>query len=91
MGPVVWEGKLLLMPSIAEGVLNRVGRIPTLLTAEAPLARGVARTTGHPELGRSRLLCFENQGTSRSMAVPNHLGGEDEEEEEEEGERERGT
>ena len=50
----------LLVPCVVEGVLNGVGRVAGLLTAGAPLASGVARATGHPELGRSRLLLRES-------------------------------
>lgn len=41
----------LLVPGCAEGVLNGVGWVPALLTAEAPLAGGIPRATGHPGLG----------------------------------------
>ena len=48
------------MPCVAEGVLNGVGWVAGLLAAGAPLSSGVARATGHPELGRSRRLLRES-------------------------------
>lgn len=43
-------GLYLLVSRSSEGVLDRVGRVSALLAAEAPLAGGVARATGHPSL-----------------------------------------
>ena len=37
-----------MVACVGEGVLDRVGWISALLAAEAPLALGVARATGHP-------------------------------------------
>lgn len=38
----------LLVARAGEGVLDRMRWVSALLTAEAPLAGGIARTTGHP-------------------------------------------
>lgn len=43
-------GLYLLVSCSSEGVLDRVGWVSALLAAEAPLAGGVARATGHPSL-----------------------------------------
>lgn len=47
VSPVVWDRELLLVACGAEGILDRVWRVTALLTAEAPLASGVARAAGH--------------------------------------------
>lgn len=38
----------LLVPCAGEGVLDRMWWVSALLAAEAPLAGGIARATGHP-------------------------------------------
>lgn len=48
----------LLVPRAAEGVLDRMGWVAALLTAEAPLARGVAGATGHPDSVQVGRCCF---------------------------------
>lgn len=50
MSPIVRDGEILLVSCSSEGVLDRVGWVSALLAAEAPLAGGVARATGHPSL-----------------------------------------
>lgn len=40
----------LLVACAGEGVLDRMGWVSALLAAEAPLAGGIARATGHPSL-----------------------------------------
>lgn len=45
-----------MVASAGEGVLDRMWWVPALLAAEAPLAGGVARATGHPGFSASGLL-----------------------------------
>ena len=54
-------GFYLLMACASKGVLDRVRWISALLAAEAPLARGVARATGHPGSVLAGYCCFTDQ------------------------------
>lgn len=58
MSPIVWDGEILLVACAGEGVLDRMWWISALLAAEAPLAGGVARATGHPCAVLAGCCCF---------------------------------
>lgn len=57
------EGRFyLLVARAGEGVLDRMWCVSALLAAEAPLAGGVARATGHPgAVLAGCCCCFTNQ------------------------------
>lgn len=56
------EGRsYLLVARAGEGVLDRMWWVSALLAAEAALAGGVARATGHPCSVLTGCCCFTNQ------------------------------
>lgn len=55
------EGFYLLVACAGEGVLDRMWWVSALLAAEAPLAGGVARATGHPGSVLAGCCCFTDQ------------------------------